>query len=407
MPATAPTYNNYSPLIDPVTTQQFMRGEFDNTIKRTKILSLLKEKGNIKPDASGKFFERNLAVGRYRSSVRGDLADRSFSRSQQFVTQAIPYAWYEVNGVLSEQDLAFNKGPEALIRLRSKMLERMGKGFTLSLGEDLLGSNAGTYTTGGKTVAASTPVPIYGLPTIFGYGTSTASAALAYNPDTQAVGSTVAATDREVTPNTTYCGVSTHPTNAIAGVDGKENESTSPVITNATSTAWTGTATWASTCLAVLDYMLLRLARGEASDEQVDTIITTRTYFTAISQSVIAGGPSGLGARVVFQGGAPQSPNMRLFDGVKIPYGGSTVYWDAYCPASVVYYLNTSQAEFCYNPQEPIRVDGNILEGDLGNELFQIRTAYDINQGAHKAVAVMMGQTYFNPFYQGMTYTFA
>ena len=81
MPAPAPTNNNYSSLIDPVTTQQFMRGSFDNTIKRVKALSVMKEKGNIKGDASGKYFERNVAVGRYRSAARADLAERVFNRA--------------------------------------------------------------------------------------------------------------------------------------------------------------------------------------------------------------------------------------------------------------------------------------------------------------------------------------
>jgi len=403
MPAPAPTNNNYSSLIDPVTTQQFMRGYFDNTIKRVKALSIMKEKGNIRGDASGKYFERNVAVGRYRSGARADLAERVFNRAQQFVTYSVPYAWYETTGVLSEQDIAYNKGPEALIRLKSEMLQRMGKGFNLSIAQDILQSNAGTNAAFGLSVAPVQPVPLFGFPTMLGYG----STAQNYNPDTQTTSGNVGASDREVLPNQVYCGVSTHPTNAIAGVNGKENESTSPVLVNWSSTAWTGTTTWKSTALPVLDHALNRLARGENMDEQVDTIVATRTMFTDISQAIIGGGPSGLGGRVVFQGGAAQSPNMRLFDGVRIPYGQATIYWDAYQPASTVYFMNLSQAEFCYNPQDPIRVDGNILEGDLGSELFQIRTAYDIDQGAHKAVAVLMGQPWFNPFFQGAAYAFA
>ena len=63
MPATAPTNGQFSSLVDVVTTQQFMKGEFENVVKRNIILSKLKEKGNIKFEASGKFFERNARVG--------------------------------------------------------------------------------------------------------------------------------------------------------------------------------------------------------------------------------------------------------------------------------------------------------------------------------------------------------
>jgi hypothetical protein len=83
MPATAPTYNQYSSVVDVATTQQFMNGVFENVKKRNIILSKLDERGLIKMDASGKFFERNIRIGQHAVGYRAaDLAPRTFNRLQ-------------------------------------------------------------------------------------------------------------------------------------------------------------------------------------------------------------------------------------------------------------------------------------------------------------------------------------
>lgn len=400
MPAAAPTNNNYSGIIDVVTTQQFMRGEFDNTKKRNIILRELDARGNIKGDASGKFFERNVRVGTFASGVRGDLVERQFARRQQRVTYTVPYAWYETTGALGEQDIVFNQGQEALIRLNAVMMKNMGDDFRKDLATNLLRSNAGSATTLGQSVASASPVPLFGLPTLFGTGTTQN-----YNPDTQATSGAIGASDREALPNVTYCGVSTHPLNPIAGVDGKTNEATSPVIANWSSTAWTGTATWKSTALPVCDHMLNRLARSEDPADNVDLILMTRTMFTDFSQAVLSGGPSGLGSRVVFSEKS-QSPNFRMYTDNVIPYGNAKAYWDVSAPANSAYFLNTNAMEFCYFPQKSYRQGGEI-QGDAGAEYFGVRTDYDIKQGGHLAVAVMCANIWANPFYQGAAFNFA
>ena len=404
MPAPAPTNNNYSSPVDVVTTQQFMRGEFDNTVKRNVLLRELSARGNIKGDASGKFFERNARVGTFTSSVRADLDERTFARKQQRVTYACPYAWYETTGALGDQDITFNRGQEALVKLNQVMLKNMGDDFRKDLCTYLLRNNAGSNTAFGQAVAAGSPVPIFGLPTVFGYG----AAAQNYNPDTQATSGAVGAGDKEVLPNQVYCGVSTHPTNAIAGVDNKANESTSPVIGNWSSTAWTGSGTtWATNCIPALDHMINRLARSPDATDNPDLLMMTRTMFSQLSTSIVAGGPSGLGSRVVFTE-TSQNPNYRVYKDNMIPYGNTKGYWDESMPASTCYILNTNYMEFDYFPVPAVKVGGSI-EGDLGDmgEMFGVRTAYDIKQGGHLAVAVLPANLWLNPKFHGALFNFA
>jgi hypothetical protein len=399
MPAAAPTNNNYSTLVDVATTQQFMRGVFDNTIKRNIILKKLYEAGTLKGEGSGKFLERTIRAGTYASATRGDLAERQFVRRQQNVTQAVPYGVIEVTGALGEQDIMFNSGKEALIKLNAKMMSDMGADFRKDISSYILRNNAGSNATFGQSVIATAPVPLFGLPTMFGYGASAQN----YNADTQATSGAVGAGDREVLPNTTYFGVTTHPTAAISGVDGRVNEATSPVLGNYTSTAWTGTATWAANCLVFSDYMLTRLARSQDAEDQCDLIVLTRTMYNDVANRI----QTNFG-RTMFTAQAQSAANVRVGNGDVIPYGNAEISWDVSQPANVAYYLNTRKLEFIYFPQKAIRNSGE-LSGDLGDmsEMFGVRTDYDIKQGGHLAVAVLAAQMYANPFFHGAGYNFA
>lgn len=394
MPATAPTNNHYSALVDVVTTQQFMKGEFDNVVKRNILLKKLQERGNVKFDASGKFFERNARVGEHQAQYRtADLAPRSFARAQQRVTYAVPYALREITGALSENDVMFNSGKEALVNLNKTMMKNMGEDFKRDISRTLLLSNAGSNSVFGQSAAAGSPVPFFGLPTIFGYG----AAAQNYNPDTQTTSGAVAAGDKEVLPNTTYCGVTTHPTAAIAGVDGRQNEATSPVIINTTSTGF-GAATWAANCLKVIDYASLRGARSQDPMDAPDLGIVTRSMFADVKAAVQTY------FRIMLEG-KPTSPSPTTYSENYIPWGSMSVYWDEFQPASTFYGLNTNYLEFCAFPQKKILRDGTLE--DSADEMFTIRTDYDINQGGHLAVAAIAGQLWANPKFQVAGYAFA
>jgi hypothetical protein len=395
MPAPAPSVNHYSSLVDVVTTQQFMKGEFDNTVKRNIILNKLSEKGNIKFEASGKFFERNARVGVHEAAYRAaDLAARSFARKQQRVSYAVPYAVREVTGVLGELDVMFNSGKEGLVSLSKTMLKNMAEDFRKDIATLLLRSNAAGSTSMGQTAVANSPVPFFGLPTMFG----PSATVLAYNADTQVVGGGIAATDREACPNVTYCGVSTHPTNPIAGVDDKANEATSPVLGNWSSTAWTGTATWLSTGFKVIDHMLTRLQRSADSTDSADIVLLTRSMWNDLR------GALQTNFRIELSG-QPKSVAPTLYRDNVIPWGGAEACWDVSQPANIAFFLNSNHLELTLFPQKNINRDGTLE--DAGDQMFSVKTEYSIEQGGHLAVAQIAGQLWGNPFYHGAAQNFA
>lgn len=395
MPAAAPTYNQYSSVVDVATTQQFMNGVFENVKKRNVILSRLDERGNIKMDASGKFFERNIRIGQHNVALRSaDLAPRQFARLQKYVTCAVPYAIKEVTGVLGEVDILFNQGKEAVIPLAKRMFAEMSQDFRISLSGDLLASNGSSNTVFGATAAASTPVPFYGLPTVFGYGASAQN----YNANTQATSGAVGATDIEVLANTTYCGVATHPTNAISGVDNKLNESTSPVLVNWSSSTW-GATSWASNCIKVLNYMIDRSTRGTDAEDVPDLGIVTRSMFSDIKNALVTY------YKVELTDTSSRTPNPGLFKDNRIPFGPIDINWDESQLANVCYVLNTKRMEFNCFPQKRMLLDGTM--DDTADSMFSVKSQYSIEQGGHLAVANLAGQLWVNPKFQSAAFNFA
>lgn len=406
--ATAPTNNNFSSMIDAVTTQQFMRGAFNNTKQRVLILKELDAKGNIKPDAGGKFLERNARVGEYVANYRADLAVRDFQRKQLYVTYAIPYSDMEVTGILSENDIKYQTSKETLVRLQSNLMKDMGDDFYRRIGKELMQTNGATVSAFGGTaaVATATPVPFFGFPTIFATGAT--SLTNGYNADTSlTTGVAIAATDKEATPNTTYCGITTNPGTAIAGVDAKITEATSPVIANWSSTAWNGTAstTWTTNCLDVVDHLLNRLSRSQDPMDMPDVGFMTRTMFTQFCAQVRSNN------RILLQDGVGREPNPRMYTDNVIPYGSAKIYWDINAITGVFYFLNTNKIEFDYFPARKIIKD-DTLEGigSGGNEMsevFGVRTQYDITVGAHLAVATIGAQMWANARFQGCAFNYA
>lgn len=398
--ATAPTPYAYSNLIDVAVAQQFMRTVWDNTTVVRALLEKLKSKGRVQFDGSGKYVEWTARVGEYDADYRADLANRNFNRQNHFIPYVAGWSFLDMTAAVSERDLMFAKSEEAIIQLRQRMLTDMGGDFAKVYNKKMLQENAGSYTTFGSTAYAGGLQPIVGLPTLFQYGTSTKTAALAYDPATQAVGSTVAATDKEVTPNGTYLGVSTHPTNGIAGVVGRKKEATSPVIANWSSTAWNsaGLATWISNCLDGTSHVISRLRqRGGDPDLGIFSLGKFNDFRSKLRSST--------SQQVVLEDSTPRSPDAGLHPRLYLPFEGVPLVVDIDAPADAVYILQTSEASVKVFPQEPAGTGGP-LKGNP-TEMFKVAQAGDIDQGAYKVVATIASQQWFNPYFQGSLFNFA
>lgn len=397
MPGTAPTPVNYSALVDEVVTQQYMRGEWDNTKKLRMFWEKISSNRNIEYDASGKYIEWKARVGEFTAGYRGDLVGRQWSRKQHRVTFTAPYSFLEIPALLSERDLQFLNSPEAIVRFQDDYLGQMGSDFGKSLNNKLLSENTTSNTVAGVTATTTTDVPLYSLLYLFQHGT-----AQQYDASANTTSGAVGAGDREVLPNGTYCGVSTNPVTGITGVDGQATGAASPVILNDTSTAWTGTNTWASTCLEVLDWGITRLTRSPMPEDMPDLAITSRSRYLSVKAKLRSANTQ----QVVLVDGSGRSPNIGQYADRVIPYNGLELTFDENCPA-VTYILNTKQMKYKIFPQKALAsVEGGAVRGAVG-EPFRVAQMPDIDQGGWKVVAVQCAQLIANPYFQGITYAAA
>ncbi len=400
MPGSTPSPANYSNIVDELVTQQFMRTEWEQTKKIRIFTETLEKDGAFEYDASGKWTDWKARIGEYTTAYHNDLGVRSFARKNHYVTYTAPWAMIEVTGVLSENDVMFMNSPDAVVNLTKKMLKQMSEDFYKDVNKKLLQENGGSSSALGAATFAGAQVPFYGMPTLFGYGTSTG-----YNPDTQAsTGTGTAAGDKEALPTVTYCGVATHPTSAIAGVDNKMNESTTPVIANWSSTAWNTAAvtTWLVNAVDVMEHLVTRCTRGSGIDETPNLSILTQKMYREFRASIRRSSA----VQIVLSDDSPRSPDAGMYPRRFIPFLGVNAFYDENQLSNVVGVYNTKQMKFRMFPQKPAGMDSGAIGGDV-KEMFKVSQMPDIDQGGHKVVVKMVGQLMQNPRYQGVAYALA
>jgi len=405
MPGSTPSPQEYSSLVDEVVTQQFMRGEWDNTKEIHAIFEELDRAGRIRMDGKGKFIEQKARVGRYQKGQRADLEDRNWSRKQHRITYTCGWSFHEVLGVISERDKMFlqSGGPEVIVDTTADMLSLMGQDFTVAMNDDVMKSNAGSNAVFGQAASSSSETPLQGLPTIFEYG----SAAQDYDHIAKTTSGAIGAGDKEALPQATYCGVNTNPTATLSGVDDAVTEATSPILANWSSTAWDGSSTsWEDNCLRVLSHMINRQTRGNGSTERPNIGFLDQDMFSQLKTKM----RSDTTQQVVLTD-SPTSPDVGMHPRLWVPFEGLRMYQDLDAPDDTVYVLNTNYLWFRIFPQQPagFTSGGSSTAPLKGNkkEMFSVAQSPDINQGGHKVVATLVCQLIGNPRYQGAAFDFA
>ncbi len=400
--STPPTYNVNTSIIDPVTTQQFMDGEFNDAINYSSILRKMKQAGTIKTDGYGAYLTKNELVGLPSVTERGAATVRTFNTNQKRVNFVLPWTNIEATEAISRLDLQLNSGPAAKVNLTKRLLPDLGTGMKVGLYTRLLTYNAGANTVAGFTAQSGNPPVLGGLPTLFGYG----STAAAYAPGPNTSSGNWSAGIKEVLPNTTYY---SQPTNPLAGqtpstVTNFQTRALSPVITAYTSTAWTGTGTWASACREVINHHITRQTVDTGPGGAPDLGVMSPTMFTALINTLQAY------YRISLEKGEVD-PNLRIagISNTEVPYGPLMINHDAYLTQEVFYCLNTTKMELDLFPTKKLIIDpttGQTLESDE-DSLFNIQTNYDIKEDAHLAAVSMVGQLFMRPKWHGMSYAAA
>lgn len=410
--ASVPSPVNYSPIIDEVVLQAFLRKTWDSTVRKRVLMDYM-EQNKVFDDSMehvGKYFEQRVRVGNYSGAYRNELTARNFDRKQQYVTYTVPFSRFETTSMMSEEDVTFSQNSQsAIVNLQEQLYTNLSEDLNRAMNRQLLQSNASSSAvftvagSGGIAAAASSPIPFFGLPTLFGHGATP----LAYNPDTRSASSvSITATSKEVVTNFSYCGISTHPTNAISGVDGKVDESTSPILVNWSSTMWNTVAstTWANNCLAVLTHVQTRFSmRSSDMDDMPTVVLTTGSMWNDMAEKIRT---SQVQQHVVVSN-TPQSPDVGMYPRLYIPYQAVNVFPEFDQPTNVAYWINPKRMKFRIMPLQLAGMPGaNIFQGKKKN-WFKVGQDNDLNVGAFKIAVSLFGQLYARPDCFAAAFNFA
>lgn len=406
---TAPTPFNYSNLVDTNVLPDFAQFVWETTKRKRILIDSLTQNNAIKPDdgTGGKYMDWRATIGDFNLNDHADMGQRTFERVNTEVTYTAPWAFLETTDAISENDWGFLKSEAARSAIIEERSEKIVGDQIKKLNKFLLTRNCEINSNSVFGISAYTGnQKLGGIPTLFGYGTTTTG--IAYDPTLTTV-ATVAATaaNKEIIPNTTYYGVTTHPTSSISGVPDtmRVQEATSPVITswNASSTWNTLASTlWVKNCLNVIDYMIQRQCRDGSPEYMPDIGILTGTMYQDL-KSAIRGTVQ---QHVVLETMVPTSPDPGMFPRFFIKYQGVTMSYDIDQVANLFYLLNTKKSKFRYLDAQ---VAGFTEAGpySTGKKRFMTLRAFpDTNVGAFKFVSKLGGQLILFPNAQGASYPF-
>lgn len=403
---TTPSPSNWSGLVDTLVLANYLDLRWNATKRVRVLMDKLFSGGAVQMDPEGgRYLDWLIKAGEFDLNYSSDLASRTWTRENHDLTATAPYTFLERGTVLSENDATFLTTRAARVKKVQQMTDDLVDDIGRAFNRKLLQENGGSDSTFGLSAYSGAQRPLFGLPTVFGYGT----AAVAYDPDSTATTYTVAVTaiDKEVLPNATYCTVSTHPTNAISGVTNRVREATSPVIGNWSSTAWRSGAftTWAGNCLEAIEHVVSRQSRTNGPGFKPNLGIMTQAMFRQFREAVRTRSES----HIVLTG-SPQSPDMGLYaKGDMIPFAGVENYWDQDAPANTFYSLNTARGAVMMK-----HLDASVagmMEGPFATgkkkALWSVRQFSDLNEGAFKLLAKCATQIIWRPDLQAALYPFA
>jgi len=400
-----PSTANYSNIVDQLAIAEYLMGTFwDNSRKHSYIMDKLQQSG-VMHDQQGKHIDLKARIAIHAGAYRSQGQSRTFSHPQQYVTYLQQASFYEVATALYEEEVAFLETQGAVVKYNRELATNVGEDLIKGLNYQLLNSNSTSNTIAGIAAAATSPIPITGIPSVFGYGATAVGFTFSSGSGGATTASPVAAGDLEVLPNVTYCNVSTHPTSAIAGVDNKVSGATSPVIVNWSSTGFSAASTtYATNCLGVWSRMISRLVAREPSTEGMpDTGIQTLAMHNQMRTALRAS----MEQHLVLSNG-PQSPDLGLYERLMLPYEGINIVVDTDQPTGVAYCLNLKKknALLPVIRQRLAGMPDGIFKGNV-KPIISLAQMPDINDGTHKLVAKVALNLLLNPARQAMAYNFA
>lgn len=369
-------------VITPITIANYGREQVDNATNNVIALKMLKEKGNIESEEGGDSLKWPVDIANFTVSDVGDYEDVSDKYDPQELYTQPSLNWGEkavFNG-LSKGSLRRNRGTEALIKFRDRVIPKMFKSILTQSSGSVAHAFLNSDGTGGEAL------PFYGLPAVFRHT------------------STVANTAQDATSllTGTYAGKSTAVNGLQSEIANADAYAWTPRLINA-NYDWSGSGaanalTTGTGLLKCLSHALIQVTfDGTDPEMQPDCGLMDKASFNSlrnqlsdkqtiyVTSAVERGDVHGIGNNV----------QKAMHDGV--PF-----YWDYHMPSGACYIVNFDHIGFHYLKPLPSSSGDSVPVSKKGEDMgwFEFEQTYNSDRRGYRLEITLPAQFRINPRFQ-------
>jgi hypothetical protein len=351
------------------TLSEYVLGAEDQTMRKRKILALMKAKGRVTFNHEGKALDWGIEYKERDIDGYADGDTLTYARSDLHARVELPWRGYAMTDLVTKKERLMNRGKAALIKYVSEMAESMMKNFSSRF-------HAQLYIDGN---AAGNSKKIHGFDS-FTAGTVSAGNLVATPNDIYAGRSTVLGTY-----GGSWTGV--WPT----GAGDSEYDHWSPILGDYTNTGWTATTkTWPNTCQEVLRFVIVK-AKRNGDDNGIDMVMLDSELYRQWADTLAAK------ERIIIGHNAGKPTLQNLGFGDTLWFEGAEVTWEYGVPADAAgipqgYCFNVDEMELC-SLQDRLFVSNGPYYDEASKS-----DRYDID---------FFGNCKFNPRHQGKVAKFS
>lgn len=349
------------------TITKYLREVEDNVLRNRKLLALMKKKGRISMNESGKNLEWRIRYKRHAMQGFADGDTLTFARNDLWKVASLDWRGYASGDSMTKKEKLINKGAEAIVKRYSEIIPTLVDDIQENFSDQL-------YVDGNAT---GNEKFIHGIESFMGV-----------NGTSAVVGTPV------MQPLDTYAGLDTtlgayggswSSTWPNHGTGPAEYDFWSPLILDITSSLAVGsggwssaTATWAARCQEIMRFGIIHSKKNKTLQGQNDLITLDAEFYRLFEEFQAAK------ERIVINRGDRKDGLLSIGFTDVINFEGSEVTYEYGAPANTAYGWNTEK----------------MMLNSLQDQLF-VPMGPDYNPGAQGWVFSVdfYGNLWFNPRY--------
>lgn len=380
-----------SDVINPITTDFFVKGAVNNATEYSIVMSKLKDAGGFETIEGGENYTWPVETGLSNVVNTNDGADLSAEISPDTIDiqATLPFADKVATAAMTAGMIRKNRGNPALASYKERIVPTAVRSLlhegTSSAKYDFLNSNGSSKT-------------MRGLPDVFRFDTGSS--------DQEAT----------VTSGATYAGQSLEAGGLAAEVSQPIDDYIwTPRGVNTAYTAWTGDGTTTTgfvtaTALEIIDYTQLQITFDPSRPEmRPDALLSNKAEFKVLRNVIGSNQTFYIDGPGKFNRGAGEWAVGTSSD--TLYYDGLDVCWDAQCPSGVLYMVNTNQIKLVSQKgMEDIDTTGmvgKLFRGESDGIALEFLADVLLATRSIGTLITLPGQWVINPRYQAKIASFA